>query len=168
MYPRSRKEIQLNVMVRFEFSLTSVLAIKLKNTKQVGKGWKLDVGNIPEEYKNEIEQKYNKHNKPARKKFRGNIESLEGHFQGGGRQNNPEERKEKQAQLDVPGHTEGRGEQAKNENGRKLGRSMKTKWRNTKKNRERQRKLSKEKNAGYWKSTMKKEEQENYINRYER
>jgi len=132
-------------MVRFELSLTSVLAIKLKNTKQVEKGWKLDIGNIPEEYKNEIEQK---HNKPTRKKFRGNIESLEGHFQGGGRQNNPEERKEKQAQLDVPGHIEGRGEQAKNENGRKLSRSMKTKWRNTKKNRERQGKLSKEKMQG--------------------
>ena len=58
------------------------------------------------------------------------MESLEGHFQGGGRQSHPEERKEKQTHLDVPGHVEGHGEQAKNENGRKLGRSKKTKWRN--------------------------------------
>jgi len=49
------------------------------------------------------------------------MESLEGHFQRGGRQNHPEERKEKQTHLDVPAHVEGRGEQAKNENGRKLG-----------------------------------------------
>jgi len=34
--------------------------------------------------------------------------------------------------LDVPGYVEGHGEQAKNENGRKLCRSEKTKWRNTK------------------------------------
>ena len=72
------------------------------------------------------------------------MESLEGHFQRGGRQNHPEERKENRTHLDAPAHIEGRGEQAKNENGRKLGGSKKTKWRNTKKNQERQGKLSKE------------------------
>jgi hypothetical protein len=113
VYPWSRK-----IMVHFELSLTSVLAIKLRSTKQVKKGWKLDIDNIPEEYKNEIEQEYNK---PTRKKFRGNKESLEIHFQGGGRRNNPKERKVKWTQLDVSGHVEGHGEQAKNENGRKLG-----------------------------------------------
>jgi len=107
VYPSSRKEVQLNIVVHLELSLTSVLAIKLKNTKQERKGWKLGIDIIPEEYKNEIEQKYNK---PTRKKFRGNMESLEGHFQGGGRQNNPEERKVKWTQLDVPGHVEGYGE----------------------------------------------------------
>jgi hypothetical protein len=56
------------------------------------------------------------------------MESLERHFQGGGKQNHPEERKEKWTHLDVPGHTVGRGEQVKNENGRKLGQSKKAKW----------------------------------------
>lgn len=54
MYPWSRKEVQLNIMVHFELSLSSVLAIKLKNTKQVKKGWKLDMDNILEEYRNTI------------------------------------------------------------------------------------------------------------------
>jgi len=62
------------------------------------------------------------------------MESLEGHFKGHGRQNHPEKRKEKQTHLDVPRHVVGRGEQAKQENGRKLSRSKKTKWRHTKKN----------------------------------
>jgi hypothetical protein len=42
--------------------------------------------------------------------------------------------KEKQTHLDVPRHVEGCGEQVKTKNGRKLGRSKETKWRNTKKN----------------------------------
>jgi hypothetical protein len=62
------------------------------------------------------------------------MESLEGHFQGGSRKNHPEKGKEKWTQLDVTRHVEGRGEQATNENGGKLGRSKKTKWRNTKEN----------------------------------
>jgi len=37
--------------------LTATVRIKMKNTKRVKKGWKLDIDNIPEEYKNEIEQK---------------------------------------------------------------------------------------------------------------
>ena len=37
--------------------LTATLRIKVKNTKQMKKGWKLDINNIPEEYKNETEQK---------------------------------------------------------------------------------------------------------------
>jgi hypothetical protein len=55
----------------------------------------------------------------------GNMERAEGHLQGGGRQNRPEKRKEEWAQLDVSRHVEDRGEQAKHENGRKLGRSKK-------------------------------------------
>ena len=66
------------------------------------------------------------------KKFRGNMEGAEGHLQGGGRQSHPEKKKEEWTQLDVPRH-EGRGGQTKHENGRKLGRSKKTKCRNTKK-----------------------------------
>jgi len=61
------------------------------------------------------------------------MERAEGHLQGGGRQNRPEKRKDEWTQLDVPRHVEGRGERAKHENGRKLGRSKKPKWRNTKK-----------------------------------
>ena len=57
--------------------------------------------------------------------------------------------------MDVPGH-KGRGEQTKNENGRKLGRSKKTKWRNTKKNQERQGKLSKEKMQGIGRAQLKR------------
>ena len=37
--------------------LTATVRIKMKNTKQVKKGWKLDIDNIPAEYKNKIEQK---------------------------------------------------------------------------------------------------------------
>ena len=37
--------------------LTATIRIKLKKTQQVKKGWKLDIDNIPEEYKNEIKQK---------------------------------------------------------------------------------------------------------------
>jgi hypothetical protein len=62
------------------------------------------------------------------------MERVEGHLQGSGRQNHPEKTKEEWTQSDVPRHIEGHGEQAKYENGRKLGRSEKTKWINTKKN----------------------------------
>jgi hypothetical protein len=37
--------------------LTATIRIKLKKTQQAKKGWKLDIDNIPEEYKNEIKQK---------------------------------------------------------------------------------------------------------------
>jgi hypothetical protein len=108
--------------------LTATLRIKLKNAQPVKKGWKLDIDNIPEEYKNEIKQKLATINLQG-KNSRGNMESLEGHLQRGGRQNHPEKKKEKQTQLYVPRHIQGRGEQAKNENRRKLGQSKKTKWR---------------------------------------
>jgi hypothetical protein len=62
------------------------------------------------------------------------MESLEGHFQGGGRQKHPEKGKEKQTHLDVPRHIKGRGEQAISESGRKVGRSKEAKLRNKKKN----------------------------------
>jgi hypothetical protein len=61
------------------------------------------------------------------------MERSEGHLQRSGRQNCPKERKEEWTQLDVPRYIEDRGKQAKHENGRKLGRHKKTKWRNTKK-----------------------------------
>jgi hypothetical protein len=32
--------------------LTATIRIKLKRTQQAKKGWKLDIDNIPEEYKN--------------------------------------------------------------------------------------------------------------------
>jgi hypothetical protein len=38
-------------------SLTATVKIKLKNIQQVKKGWKLDIDNIPEEYKTDIKQK---------------------------------------------------------------------------------------------------------------
>jgi hypothetical protein len=62
------------------------------------------------------------------------MESLEGHFEGGSRKKHPEKGKEKQIHLDVTRYVEGRGAQATNGNGRKLSRSKKTKWRNTKEN----------------------------------
>jgi len=37
--------------------LTATIRIKLKKTQQAKKGCKLDIDNIPEEYKNEIKQK---------------------------------------------------------------------------------------------------------------
>jgi hypothetical protein len=37
--------------------LTATVKIKLKNTQQVKKGWKLDIDNIPEEYKTNVKQK---------------------------------------------------------------------------------------------------------------
>ena len=37
--------------------LTATVRIKLKNTQQRKQGWKLDIDNIPEEYKTEIKQK---------------------------------------------------------------------------------------------------------------
>jgi hypothetical protein len=37
--------------------LTATVRIKLKNTQHVEKGWKLDINNMPEEYKTEIKQK---------------------------------------------------------------------------------------------------------------
>jgi hypothetical protein len=37
--------------------LTATIRIKLKKTQQAKKGWKLDIDNIPEEYKNKIKQK---------------------------------------------------------------------------------------------------------------
>jgi hypothetical protein len=52
-------------------------------------------------------------------------------------------RKEKRTLLDVTRHAKGSGEQATNKNERKLGRSKKTKWRNIKKNWERQEDLPK-------------------------
>jgi hypothetical protein len=55
-------------------------------------------------------------------KFRGNMENLEGLFQGGGRQTHSEKGKEKQTHLDIPRHAEDGGDQAKNENRRKVGR----------------------------------------------
>jgi hypothetical protein len=58
------------------------------------------------------------------------MESLEGHFQGGGRQKHSEKGKEKQTHLDI----KGRGEQAISESGRKVGRSKEAKLRNKKKN----------------------------------
>ena len=61
------------------------------------------------------------------------MQRAEGHLQGGGRQNRPEKRKEEWTQLGIPRHIEGHGEQAKYENGRKLGRGKKTVWRNAKK-----------------------------------
>jgi hypothetical protein len=64
------------------------------------------------------------------------------------RERERERERKKRTKLDVPRHVEGHGEQAKNENGRKLGQSKKTKWRNTKKNQERQGKPSKEKMQG--------------------
>jgi hypothetical protein len=62
------------------------------------------------------------------------MERSVGHLQRSGRQNRPEKIKEEWTKLDVPRYVEVRGEQTKHENGRKLGRSKKTKWRNTKKN----------------------------------
>jgi len=99
--------------------LGATVRIKLKNRQHAEKGWEMDTENIPEEYKSEIKQ--NGHNKHTRRKFRGNIDSLERHFQGGGKQNHPEKGKEKRNLLDVPRQTEGSGEQAANENERKLG-----------------------------------------------
>jgi hypothetical protein len=49
------------------------------------------------------------------------MENLERRFQGGGKQNHPEKGKEKRTVLDVPRHVEGSGEQATNENEKKLG-----------------------------------------------
>jgi hypothetical protein len=37
--------------------LTATVRIKLKNKKKKKKGWKLDIDNIPGEYKTEIKQK---------------------------------------------------------------------------------------------------------------
>jgi hypothetical protein len=53
-----------------------------------------------------------------RRKFRGNMESLEGHFQGGCRKKHPEKGKEKRIHWDVTRYVEGRGAQVTNENGR--------------------------------------------------
>ena len=52
------------------------------------KGWKLDIDNIPEEYKNKIEQKL----ATISLQGKNSEESLEGYFQGGDRQNHPKER----------------------------------------------------------------------------
>jgi hypothetical protein len=90
------------------------------------------------------------------------MEILEGHFQGGGRQKYPKKGKEKWTHLDVTRHVEGRGKQAKHEKGRKMCRIKKTKWR---KKLGKTRKTIYRKNAGCWNSAIKKEEQENYINR---
>jgi hypothetical protein len=59
---------------------------------------------------------------------------LKGTFKEVAEKKHPEKGKEKRTHLDVTRYVEGRGERATNENGRKLGRSKKTKWRNTKEN----------------------------------
>ena len=80
--------------------LTATVRMKLKNVQCRKKGWKLDIDNITKEYKNEIKQ--TGHNKPTRRKFRGNMESLEGHFQGGSRKKPSRKRKRKTDPLGCP------------------------------------------------------------------
>jgi hypothetical protein len=98
----------------------------------VKKGWKLDINNKPEEYKNEIKQKL------ATIKQGGNSEEIwkavKDIFKEVADKTIPRKEKKKWTLLDIPRHNESRGEQAKNENGRKLGRSKKIKLRNTEKN----------------------------------
>jgi hypothetical protein len=93
----------------------------------------LGIDNIPEEYKTEIIQKLatvNLHGENSE----GIWKALKDTFKEVAEKNHPEKGKEKRTQLDVTRYVEGRGEQATNEKERKLGRSKKTKWRNTKEN----------------------------------
>jgi hypothetical protein len=112
--------------------LIATVRIKLKNTQQTKKGWKLDIDNIPEEYKTEIKQKLAIVNLQG-EYSEGIWKALKDTFKEVAEKTIPKKEKKK-THLDVTRHVEGRGEQATNEDGRKLGRSKKTKWRNIKEN----------------------------------
>jgi DNA-binding ferritin-like protein (Dps family) len=100
--------------------LTAKLIIKLKNTKRNKHGWKLDIDNIPEEYKTEIKEKHATINLQGGTPV-GTWKDLKDALKEVAGKTIPKKGKEKWTHLDVTRYADGRGEQTTIESGRKLG-----------------------------------------------